>query len=116
MFGMALLIVGIINFLYWGNKKEVWFCDEIYTYESANGFEQGWHSIYETVAKEQLEKLPIRKTEPKVGMSLHENYAVFVNYSDEVRDAGVLTGASVQNVYGDPGKIEPFDAAIVRFA
>lgn len=80
-----------------------------------DGFEQGWHNIYKTVAKEQLEKLPIRKTEPKVGMSLHENYAVFVNYSDEVRDAGVLTGASVQNVYGDPGKIEPFDAAIVRF-
>ena len=81
-----------------------------------DGFEQGWHSIYETVAKEQLEKLPIRKTEPKVGMSLHENYAVFINYSDEVRDAGILTGASVQNIYGDPGKIGPFDAAIVRFA
>ena len=35
-----LVVVGIVFFLYWGNQKEVWFCDEIYTYESSNGFEQ----------------------------------------------------------------------------
>ena len=38
-FGIALvlLIVGTACFFYWGSKKQVWFCDEIYTYESANG-------------------------------------------------------------------------------
>lgn len=40
--GLLLLIAGTIFFLYWGKQKEIWFCDEIYTYESANGFEQDW--------------------------------------------------------------------------
>lgn len=40
--GALLLVTGLISFLYWGNKKQVWFCDEIYTFESANGFEQDW--------------------------------------------------------------------------
>lgn len=38
----ALLILGIASFIYWSAQKEVWFCDEIYSYESANGFEQSW--------------------------------------------------------------------------
>ncbi len=40
--GALLMILGILTMLYWGSRKEVWFCDEIYTYESANGFEQSW--------------------------------------------------------------------------
>lgn len=40
--GIVTLIIGIISFLYWSEKKQVWFCDEIYTYESANGFEEDW--------------------------------------------------------------------------
>lgn len=44
--GILLLVTGLISFLYWGSKKEIWFCDEIYTYESANGFEQDWPSTY----------------------------------------------------------------------
>ena len=40
--GLLLLIAGAVFFLYWGRQKEIWFCDEIYTYESANGFEQNW--------------------------------------------------------------------------
>lgn len=40
--GVLLLITGMASFCYWGNKKQIWFCDEIYTYESANGFEQDW--------------------------------------------------------------------------
>lgn len=42
--GLILLIIGTFSFIYWGQKKEVWFCDEIYSYESANGFEQEWPS------------------------------------------------------------------------
>lgn len=38
--GFCLLTAGTLSFLYWSGKKQVWFCDEIYTYESANGFEQ----------------------------------------------------------------------------
>ena len=37
---LILLVLGTVSFLFWGGKKQVWFCDEIYTYESANGFEQ----------------------------------------------------------------------------
>lgn len=40
--GVLLLLLGCLTFFYWAEKKEVWFCDEIYTYESANGFEQSW--------------------------------------------------------------------------
>ena len=39
---LALLVLGVLFFFYWSDKKQVWFCDEIYTYESANGFEQNW--------------------------------------------------------------------------
>ena len=44
-----LVVVGIVFFLYWGNQKEVWFCDEIYTYESSNGFEQQWPATYTNI-------------------------------------------------------------------
>lgn len=40
--GLAVLIIGTIFFIYWGNRKQIWFCDEIYSYESSNGFEQAW--------------------------------------------------------------------------
>lgn len=43
---LALLVFGMVSFLFWGSKKQVWFCDEIYTYESANGFEQDWPATY----------------------------------------------------------------------
>lgn len=39
---ILLLLIGTAVFLYWSAKKEVWFCDEVYSYQSANGFEQGW--------------------------------------------------------------------------
>lgn len=44
--GLLLFALGIASFVYWGGKKQVWFCDEIYTYESANGFEQDWPASY----------------------------------------------------------------------
>lgn len=40
--GLLLLTAGTLSLLYWGSKKEIWFCDEIYSYQSANGFEQDW--------------------------------------------------------------------------
>lgn len=43
---LLLLLAGLVSFFYWGNKKQPWFCDEIYTYESANGFEQEWPATY----------------------------------------------------------------------
>lgn len=43
---LALLVLGMVSFLFWGSKKQVWFCDEIYTYESANGFEQDWPATH----------------------------------------------------------------------
>lgn len=39
---LILLLAGLTSFFYWGTKKQPWFCDEIYTFESANGFEQDW--------------------------------------------------------------------------
>ncbi len=42
--GLVLLLIGTLSFFCWAGKKQVWFCDEIYTYESANGFEQDWPS------------------------------------------------------------------------
>lgn len=43
---LALLVFGTISLLFWGSKKQVWFCDEIYSYQSANGFEQDWPATY----------------------------------------------------------------------
>ncbi len=40
--GILLIVIGVLSFLYWVQKKEIWFCDEVYSYESANGFEQPW--------------------------------------------------------------------------
>lgn len=40
MLGILIMIMGIITFLFWVSKKEVWFCDEIYTFQSAHGMEQ----------------------------------------------------------------------------
>ena len=37
-----LLLISTGVFIFWSSKKEVWFCDEIYTYESANGIEGYW--------------------------------------------------------------------------
>lgn len=44
--GFTLLAAGTLSLFYWGSRKQVWFCDEIYTYESANGFEQDWPAAY----------------------------------------------------------------------
>lgn len=44
--GMVVLVVGILTFCYWSQKKEIWFCDEVYSYESANGFEQAWPATF----------------------------------------------------------------------
>ena len=49
MLGILIMIMGIITFLFWVSKKEVWFCDEIYTYESSNGFEQQWPATYTNI-------------------------------------------------------------------
>lgn len=46
LIGLVLLVLGVISFLFWAGKKQVWFCDEIYTYQSANGFEQEWPAAY----------------------------------------------------------------------
>lgn len=46
LIGVLLLAAGTASLFYWGTKKEVWFCDEIYTYESSNGFEQDWPAAY----------------------------------------------------------------------
>ena len=43
---LVLLVFGMVSFLFWASKKQVWYCDEIYTYESANGFEQNWPATY----------------------------------------------------------------------
>lgn len=40
--GLLLLIAAALSLLCWSGQKQVWFCDEIYTYESSNGFEQDW--------------------------------------------------------------------------
>lgn len=39
---LIVTLIGLASFVYWGSRKQPWFCDEIYTYESANGFEQDW--------------------------------------------------------------------------
>lgn len=43
--GFILILAGVISFFYWGGRKEVWFCDEIFSYESANGFEEEWPAV-----------------------------------------------------------------------
>ncbi len=40
--GILLILLAVIEFIYLGTKKEVWFIDEILSFETANGFEQQW--------------------------------------------------------------------------
>lgn len=42
VFFLILLILAVINFLYWAGRKEIGYADEVYTYQSVNGFEQEW--------------------------------------------------------------------------
>lgn len=37
---MMTILIAVLLFIYWGNKKDVWFCDEVYTYEIANAMGQ----------------------------------------------------------------------------
>lgn len=80
-----------------------------------NGFDEPWHIFYETVAEQLLRGRAIRRTNPKVGMTLHDGYAVLVNYSDEIQDAGLSADHPLTPVYGDAAEIPPFDAAIVKW-
>ena len=79
-----------------------------------NGFDAPWYGIYETVASPILEGRNIRKSNPKVGLTLHGEYAVLVNYSAEMQDSGLSTDADIEYIYGNPAQIPGFDAAIVR--
>lgn len=43
------LIICIGVFFYWGNQKDIWFCDEVYTYESANSnYENNYTALHQT--------------------------------------------------------------------
>ncbi len=42
IFYILTILTALFTFLYFAGKKEIWFCDEVYTYESANGFESVW--------------------------------------------------------------------------
>lgn len=46
LIGVILLVSGAVSLFFWGSRKEIWFCDEVYTYESSNGFEQKWPDHY----------------------------------------------------------------------
>lgn len=81
------------------------------------GFEKNWHEIYQVVSETVRNRHPLHKTNPKVGMTIHEGYAVLVNYSDEIQDAGISWNAEIapEWIYGDPTRLQPFDAAIVKW-
>lgn len=82
------------------------------------GFEKNWHEIYETVAQTLLENRTLIKSNPFVGMTLHDGYAVLVNYSAQEQDPGLIwkgTGNMPQAVYGDISAIAPFDAAVLKW-
>lgn len=110
MFGVAEYGKGTVYFLNFP-LEEMLLTDE-------QGFELQYHRLYEYAASQVLNECPIRKTNPKVGMTVHEEeegtYAVFVNYSDEHQDAGMATDLFAEPLYGDCGHILPFDAAILR--
>ena len=82
------------------------------------GFEKGWHCFYETVAEPFLNSRILRKTNPYVGMTLHDGYAVLVNYTKETQDAGLTwhgPDPKPETLYGNAAQIAPFDAAILKW-
>lgn len=82
------------------------------------GFEKNWQEFYTAVAAPLLKSRCLEKTNPNVGMTLHEGYAVLVNYSGEIQNAGLIWkggGKQPERIYGDPARIQPFDAAIIGF-
>lgn len=82
------------------------------------GFEEAWYKFYETVAADTLAAYPLRKTNPKVGMTLHDGFAVLVNYSAQEQDAGLTRqdgGHAPEAIRGDAARIPAFDAAIVKY-
>ena len=90
--------------------------------EEESGLEAPCYHFYEKAAEAVLGKRKIRKTNPYVGMTLHQGtdntYAVLVNYSAEIQDAGILCPGSEKTIsclFGNVEQIEPFGAAIIRF-
>ncbi len=83
-----------------------------------NGFDVPYYEIYKTVAEEVRKEHPVRKNNPSVGMTLHEGYAVLVNYSDSEQNAGLefADGVTPEMVYGDPENLEPFGVAIIHYS
>ena len=86
------------------------------------GLEASYYNFYEKAAEAILEDRVINKSNPYVGMTLHQaadkTYAVLVNYSAEEQNAGVIcrkTEKIIEHVYGNMEQIEPFGAAIIRF-
>lgn len=87
-----------------------------------NGLENPYYHLYERAAETILEKEKLRKTNPCVSMTLHKgkdkNYAVLVNYSAEEQNAGILCPGSEKTMdclFGNPERIEPFGAAIITY-
>ncbi len=56
LYPLLLGLLATFVFVYWSGKKEIWFCDEVYTYETANGFEQGWptEKYGEWISREEM--------------------------------------------------------------
>lgn len=112
MFGAASYGKGKVYFLNFP-MEEMLLTEE-------KGFSEEYYRFYEAAAEEVLKSRCLSKSNPYVGMTLHdgeeEKIAVFVNYSGEVQDAGISFGEAVENVrpiYGDVKQMEPYSAAII---
>lgn len=108
---------GVANY----GKGKVYFLNlplEEMLLDDDKGFEKNWYKIYETVAETLLKNRSLNKSNPKVGMTLHDGYVVLVNYSKETQDAGLNWtdgDRKPEPVYGDASQIAPFDAAILKW-
>lgn len=87
-----------------------------------SGLETPYYRFYEKAAEAVLEKRVIRKTNPYVGMTLHQGtdstYAILVNYSAKEQDAGIICHGyekTMECLFGHVEKIEPFGAVILRY-
>ena len=82
-----------------------------------NGFERNWHHIYKIVAEEALKTRLFTHSNPRVGLTRNGDYAVLVNYTEEIQNAGLRwqnPDVAFEVIYGDPERIAPCEAAILR--
>lgn len=113
LFGLAQYGAGKVYFLNFPLEEML--------LHNEQGFTESYYEIYTMVAEEILNQRGIRRTNPYVGITIHEgnevDYAVLINYTAKEQKTGFFLDNSYKNMkilHGNADQLEAFGAAILQ--